>query len=280
MSRSSKLLILLVGLVALRPASIQHPAAIGGNKPCPLETRAVKSPNQPQPPAFNQTYTIINAFDHDPGAFTQGLVFHDGFLYEGTGLHGESGLRKVELETGRVLKAISLPARFFGEGITSAGDKIVQLTLNSNIGFVYDERFNLLKTFAYPTEGWGITYDGKRLIVSDGTSILYFWDLSTFEEIGRIQVFDMDGPVHRLNELEYIRGEVWANVWPTDRIARIDPYTGQVKGWIDLTGILNGEDFHSDVLNGIAYDPEEDRIFVTGKLWPKLFEIRLTALKQ
>jgi glutamine cyclotransferase len=224
------------------------------------------------------TYEIINVFPHDRGAFTQGLVFEEGLLYEGTGLRGASTLRKVELETGLVQQQYDLPEQYFGEGITVYGDKIVQLTWQSNIGFVYDkDEFSLLDTFNYPTEGWGLTYDGERLIMSDGTPTLHFLDPDTFKEIGQVQVHYEHGPVGRLNELEYVDGQVLANVWTTDLIARIEPQTGQVTAWIDLSGLLEPEDreLGVDVLNGIAYDAENDRLLVTGKWWPKLFEIVL-----
>jgi glutamine cyclotransferase len=224
------------------------------------------------------TYSVVNIYPHDPDAFTQGLVLEDGVLYEGTGLFGQSTLRRVELETGAVVQIRELSDQFFGEGITIYGDKIIQLTWQSNVGFVYDKTsFELLQEFNYSTEGWGITHDGTRLIMSDGTSTLHFLDPQTFEEISQLTVFDSDGPVTRLNELEYIKGEVYANVWQTDRIARIAPGTGGVVGWIDLEGLLGAQDYTEpvDVLNGIAYDADNDRLFVTGKLWPKLFEIEL-----
>jgi len=190
-------------------------------------------------------------------------------------------LRRVDLVSGDVLQIRKLPDQLWGEGITIFSEKIIQLTWQSGVGFVYDKNsFELLKEFHYPTEGWGITHDGKRLIMSDGTSTLRFLDPETFEEIGRIEVRDEDGPVTRLNELEYVRGEIYANVWQTDRIARIAPDTGEVMGWIELARILSPEDRTEpvDVLNGIAYDAENDRLFVTGKLWPKLFEIELIPL--
>ncbi len=223
------------------------------------------------------TYRIINTYPHDPNAFTQGLVFEDGFLYEGTGLHRRSTLRKVDMETGNILKINELPDQYFGEGITIYEDKIIQLTWQSHIGFVYDkESFELLKEFTYPTEGWGITHDGAQLIMSDGSATLYFLDPETFEEINQINVHTDQGVVTRLNELEYIKGEIYANIWQTDRIARISPQTGEVTGWILLEGLLEPEDYNrADVLNGIAYDEEKDRLFVTGKLWPTLFEIEL-----
>jgi len=208
------------------------------------------------------------------------LVFEDGVLYEGTGLNGRSTLRRVKLETGEVLQIHELPAQFFGEGVTVYGNDIIQLTWQSHVGFVYDrDSFELLQEFNYSTQGWGITHDGERLIMSDGTATLYFLDPETFEEIGRVGVYDNDGSVNRLNELEYVQGEIYANVWQTNCIARIDPQTGQVVGWIELKGLLTPEDRGEpvDVLNGIAYDAENARLFVTGKLWPKLFEIELIS---
>ncbi len=232
---------------------------------------------------YHYTYRVVNSFPHDPEAFTQGLVFEDGTLFEGTGLYRQSTLREVELETGVVLRSLSLDSQYFGEGITIYKDQVVQLTWRSNTGFLYDkDSFELLQTFSYSSEGWGITHDGIRLIVSDGTPTLYFWDPVTFEEIGRIEVHDQYGPVSRLNEFEYVRGEVFANVWYTDLIARINPHTGRVTGWIDLEGLLESEQgvASADILNGIAYDAQNDRLFVTGKRWPKLFEIELVARQE
>jgi glutamine cyclotransferase len=206
------------------------------------------------------------------------LVFEDGVLYEGTGLHGQSNLRRVKLETGEILQIYELPPQFFGEGVTIYGNKIIQLTWQSNIGFVYNKySFKLLQEFNYPDEGWGITHDGKHLIMSDGTETLHFLNPETFEEISQIEVSANNIPVTRINELEYIQGEIYANIWQTERIARIDPLTGQVIGWIDLKGILSLKDDSEtvDALNGIAYDAKNDRLFVTGKYWPKLFEIEL-----
>lgn len=226
------------------------------------------------------TYKVINTYPHDRTAFTEGLVYEEGFLYEGTGLRGHSTLRKVNLETGETIKSHSLEPQFFGEGITIYKERIIQLTYQTRVGFVYDkETFELLRVFNYPTEGWGITHDGRKLIMSDGTSTLYFLDPETFEEIGTIDVYDENGPVTMLNELEYVNGEIYANVWQTDHIARISPQTGKVTGWIELEGLLPPEDRNGvDVLNGIAYDAENDRLFVTGKFWPKLFEIELVKL--
>jgi glutamine cyclotransferase len=206
------------------------------------------------------------------------LIFEEGILYEGTGRLGESSLRKVELESGDVLQSLALPAQFFGEGITIFGNRLFQLTWKSKLGFVYDkDSFELQQMFTYPTEGWGLTHDGQHLIQSDGTANLYFLDPDTLQEIDRIEVYDNNGPVGLLNELEYIQGEIYANVWFADYIARIDPESGEVIGWIDLAGLLGPEDYDQpvNVLNGIAYDAENERLFVTGKLWPKLFEIEL-----
>ncbi|MBU2008839.1 MAG: glutaminyl-peptide cyclotransferase [Chloroflexi bacterium] len=228
------------------------------------------------------TYEIINTYPHDQKAFTQGLVFSGGALYEGTGLYGASTLRRVDLETGEVLQIRKLPEQLFGEGITIWRDRIIQLTWREGIGFVYDKNsFELLEQFTYSTEGWGITHDGNHLVMSDGTSTLYFLHPDNFKETGRIEVSDNFGPVTRLNELEYVRGEIYANVWLTNRIARLSPTTGKVIGWIEMDGLLGQEELREpvDVLNGIAYDAENDRLFVTGKLWPKVFEIKLVPLE-
>lgn len=226
------------------------------------------------------SYTIVNTYPHDRQAFTQGLVYADGVLYEGTGRYGQSTLRRVELETGTVLQQVALDAQYFGEGIALFNDTIFQLTWQSNIGFTYArDSFERLGEFTYPTEGWGLAHDGERLIMSDGSATLFFRDPATFAEIGQVQVTDAGSPVTRLNELEDIQGEVYANIWQTDRVARIDPQTGHVTAWVDLAGLLSPEDRQPpvDVLNGIAYDPATDRLFVTGKLWPKLFEIDLVT---
>jgi glutamine cyclotransferase len=251
-------------------------AAIVILQPSPTPSPAL-IPDPTPPPTY--TYRIVNTYPHDPEAFTQGLVLHDGAFYEGTGLWGESTLREVALESGTVLRSRPLDPQFFGEGITIFNDRIYQLTWQEQTGFVYDRAtFEPLQTFNYPTEGWGITHDGQRLIVSDGTSTIYFWDPETLQETGRITVRDHRGPVNRLNELEYVNGEIWANVWLTDLIARISPETGDVLGYIDLTGLLDKEALTQevDVLNGIAHDPATGRLFVTGKWWPTLFEIEVT----
>ena len=221
-------------------------------------------------------FQIVNTYPHDTEAFTQGLAYDGGFLYESTGLYGSSTLRKVELKTGLNLKSVALPSQYFGEGVAIVDDRIIQLTWRSNKGFVYDkETFTSLVEFRYSTEGWGLTYDGYRLIMSDGSSSLYFLDVKTFERVGQIKVQDVS-PVSNLNELEYIKGKVYANVFGENRIAVIDPQTGKVDAWIDLTGLPGPIRVDPDsVLNGIAYDSVYDRLFVTGKMWPELYEIKV-----
>jgi glutamine cyclotransferase len=226
------------------------------------------------------SYEIINIYPHDENAFTEGLLIDDGFLYESTGLYGNSSLRRIDLETGEILKLHSLPTQYFGEGVTIVGNKIVQLTWRSEKGFVYDkETFELLQDFSYSTEGWGITYDGSKLIMSDGTSTLHFLDPDTFHETGEINVTFNNSTVEDLNELEYVQGRIYANVWYEEKIAIINPQTGEVVAWINMSGIQNMErrDFE-DVLNGIAYDEQSERLFVTGKHWSHLYEIKLVPL--
>ena len=222
-------------------------------------------------------YQLVRSYPHDPLAFTQGLVFVDGVLYEGTGLNGRSGIRKVKLETGEALQVQPLETQYFGEGIAVIGNSIFQLTWQSGVGFVYDRTtFQRTRTFTYSGEGWGLTYDGARLIMSDGSATLRFINPRTLKVTGRLQVRDGGRPVPQLNELEFVKGEIFANVWQSDRIARISPKTGDVLGWIDLRGILSpAEATGVDVMNGIAYDAAGDRLFVTGKLWPKIFEIKI-----
>jgi len=227
------------------------------------------------------TYQIVETFPHDENAFTQGLVFENDLFYESTGRYGNSSVRKVNPPTGEIVKMYELPDQFFGEGLAVVDDHIIQLTWRSKVGFVYDkESFELKKEFSYQTEGWGITHDGNRLIMSDGSAKLFFLDAKTFEQIGTIEVFDRDTPVTRLNELEFINGEIYANVWGTESIVRINPQTGKVAGWISLQGLLDKENLAQpvDVLNGIAYDEINNRIFVTGKLWPKIFHITLVPI--
>lgn len=223
-------------------------------------------------------YQIVNTYPHDPKAYTQGLIYRDGFLFESTGLNGRSTLRKVKLETGAVIQQVSLDPQYFAEGLTDWGNRLIQLTWQSRVGFLYDlATFKLQGTFSYPGEGWGLTHDRTRLILSDGSESLRFLNPETLREVGRVVVTDGGVPVRDLNELEYVRDEVYANVWPTDRIARISTASGRVTAWVDLKGLLPG--VHQlqpeAVLNGIAYDAARDRLFVTGKLWPKLFEIKV-----
>lgn len=223
-------------------------------------------------------YRIVHTYPHDPQAYTQGLLYEDGNLYESTGLNGRSSLRMVDLKTGRVLQKADVPRQYFAEGLASWGSTLIQLTWQSHIAFVYDRfSFRLLHTFTYQGEGWGLTQDGKDLILSDGTATLRFYDPGTFREVRSIVVKDHGSQVTQLNELEYVHGEIYANVWHTDRIARISPASGRVLGWIDLSGLLTpGEVSDPEaVLNGIAWDSADDRLFVTGKLWPKLFEIKV-----
>jgi len=226
-------------------------------------------------------YQVVRSFPHDPAAFTQGLIVRDGVFYESTGLSGRSGIRKVKLETGEVMQSKPLAPEYFGEGITDWHGQIVQITWQSQAGFVYDmQTFEPTKRWTYTGEGWGLTHDDARIIMSDGTAQLRFIDPATLKETGRITVRDANGPIEHLNELEYVKGEVFANVWLTDRIVRISPKDGRVTGWIDLAGLLSPAERTEverggGVLNGIAYDAATDRLFVTGKLWPRVFEIRL-----
>lgn len=233
-------------------------------------------PSPKHPPEY--TFEIVQTFPHDPEAFTQGLVYHAGFLYEGTGLEGRSSLRKVRLETGEVIQKVDLDPHYFGEGIAIVQNKIVQLTWKSQIGFVYDlATFQRLHDFSYSGEGWGLAANGADLYMSDGTSDIRILDSSSFREKRRIHVHDGAKPIEQLNELEFVEGQLFANIWQTDHIARISPQTGDVVGWIDLSGLLSPMYKVSSgaVLNGIAYDSAKKRLFVTGKLWPRLFEIRL-----
>ncbi len=249
--------------------------------PVPSLQPPTTNPQSPTPsprPPTAYGYEIINVYPHDPNAFTQGLHYEDGYFYEGTGLWGQSNIRQVDAETGDVLQQVDLPEQYFGEGIVVWQDKIIQITWRSQVAFVYDkENFGQIGEFNYQTEGWGITHDGEHLIMSDGSHIITFRDPDSFEAIGQIETLDRGMPIDKLNELEYINGEIWANVWLTDQIVRISPETGEVVGWIDLAGIYPDDDPANpdDVLNGIAYDQETDRLFVTGKLWNALYEIRL-----
>jgi glutamine cyclotransferase len=255
-----------------------------------LKVIAYKSGKQPQIiPRFLVTYSdtkplrngykVVRSYPHDKDAYTQGLVYEDGVFYEGTGQPGSSSLRKVDPATGKVLFQVNLEPPLFGEGITIFGDRIFQLTWQNKVGFVYNKStMKEINKVYYQTEGWGLTTAGNKLVMSDGTNILYFMDTEQFSVISKIEVYDNEKKLDKLNELEYINGEIWANIWYSDLIARIDPLSGKVIAYIDLTGILNDPDTDTkvNVLNGIAYDKFAKRIFVTGKNWPKLFEIKIT----
>jgi glutamine cyclotransferase len=235
-----------------------------------------KTPGNQAVPIYG--YEVVHVWPHDPDAFTQGVVFHDGKLLESTGEVGRSSLRRVELETGKVLQKVDVPEPYFAEGITLLKGKIYQLTWQHQLGFIYDAwTFEKIGQFNYQGEGWGLTNDGQSLILSDGTNRLRFLDPDNFQVRKTIAVLDGSTPVVEINELEYVQGEIYANIWHADRIARIDPQTGRIAGWIDLTGLLSRGEVQDEeaVLNGIAYDETNGRLFVTGKLWPKLFEIRL-----
>lgn len=222
-------------------------------------------------------YRVVKSYPHDAQAYTQGLIYRGGFLYESTGQHGQSTLRKVKLETGEVVQQRRIDAAHFAEGLAEWKGRLFQLTWQSNVAFVYDlATFAPVKTLKYPGEGWGLTAGPDSMILSDGTADLRFLDPATFKEIRRVTVRDGGTPIDQLNELEFVRGEVWANVWHSDRIARIDPRTGRVTGWIDLSGLMSMYRLDAEsVLNGIAYDAATQRLFVTGKMWPKLFEIQV-----
>lgn len=274
---------ILFSLTGCGPGSSSTPGNPGGTnisatQPTPAATAPSAATNAAADAFPIYTYEVVNTWPHDRGAFTQGLVFLNGVLWESTGLNGQSSLRKVDLTTGNVLKQATVPAQYFAEGLAILDGRMFQLTWQNEKCFVYDlESFQLEKEFTYPGEGWGLTTDGHWLIMSDGTAQIRFLDPATFEEKRRITVVAHGQLVDRLNELEYIKGEIYANIWGTDYIVRIDPVTGKVVGVIDFTGLLPDpdRDANTDVLNGIAYDAAGDRLFVTGKRWPKLFEVRL-----
>lgn len=230
-------------------------------------------------PVRVDSYQIVHTYPHDPKAFTQGLIYLDGHLYESTGENGRSSIRMEELTTGQVLQKYDLPDEYFGEGLTDWGSDLLQLTWKAQKGFIYDRfSFSARGTFAYEGEGWGLTHDDTELVLSDGTAYLRLLDPKTFRVKRKLKVVDEDGkPVEKLNELEFVKGEIYANIWHSTKIARISPRTGKVLGWIELNGIIDPRELSDPeaVLNGIAYDKAGDRLFVTGKLWPKLFEIKV-----
>jgi glutaminyl-peptide cyclotransferase len=262
MNRTVSRLVVLFVLVTLRPFLL-------------AQTSHQASAHRPQ----EYTFAIVAAYPHDTAAFTQGLAYRDGFLYEGTGREGHSSLRKVHLETGEIVQQVNLAPDLFGEGITLLNDKVIQLTWKSGIGFVYDlNSFRLLRRFSYSGEGWGLATNGRELFLSDGTPDIRVLDGETLQEKRRLKVHDGMTPVDQLNELEFVQGQIFANIWHSNRVARISPQSGEVVGWIDLTGLLNPT-YRLDpeaVLNGIAYDTVRKRLFVTGKLWPRVFEITLS----
>lgn len=271
--KSNRLLIIVIAALAVLAAIF-------------VVTRLNSKPQEPvqateSKPAQAQrvSYEIVASHPHDPGAFLQGLVWHAGGFYESTGQYGASSLRRVEFPSGKVTKQVKLNSNLFGEGLALAGERLVQLTWTTKRGFVYDrETFNVIKEFTYQNEGWGLTYDGKDLIMSDGSDRLTYLDAETYQPKRVLKVTRDGRPVQQLNELEFIEGEVWANVWHQDVILRIDPATGQVTKFLDLRGIINREKLGGNpeaVLNGIAYDADARRIFVSGKLWPLIFEIRV-----
>lgn len=269
------------GVTGTEAISITAPATtVAAPVRTPVVVSVVEAARPPLGPIPIYGYEVVEVYPHDPQAYTQGLHYLDGTLYEGTGLRGQSSLRRVDLATGEVLQQVDLEQAHFGEGIVVLDDRIIQLTWQSNVAFVYDrESFERIGEFTYPTEGWGLTTDGVDLWMSDGSSQLYRRDPATFAELGRVTVTANGDRVILLNELEYIAGAIWANVYQTDRIVIVDPKTGNVVGMVDLSGLLATVPVAGpvDVLNGIAYDVAGDRLFVTGKWWPALFEIRLVA---
>ncbi len=276
------ILLYLAGCGPSSPSAPGNPGStnISAVQPPPAATAPSAATNAAVDAFPAYTYEVVNTWPHDPGAFTQGLVFLNGVLWESTGLNGQSSLRKVDLTTGNVLKQVTVPEQYFAEGLAILDGRMFQLTWQNEKCFVYDlESFQLEKEFTYPGEGWGLTTDGHWLIMSDGTAQIRFLDPASFEEKRRITVLAHGQLVNRLNELEYIKGEIYANIWGTDYVVRIDPVTGKVVGVIDFTGLLpeQDRDANTDVLNGIAYDAVGDRLFVTGKRWPKLFEVRLKS---
>ena len=261
-------------LIMLFGPACRNGEPLSGAAQVESEAQQIKAPVR----VVTYNYEVVKIYPHDSLAFTQGLLFHDGFLYESTGLNGQSSLRKVDLATGEVRQRVEVPATYFAEGLTLFNRRLYQLTWQSRLGFVYDlDSFQLQRNFNYRGEGWGLTNDGNQLVMSDGTNRLRFLDPETLDVKREVDVLDVDRPINLLNELEYVKGDLWSNIWQSDRLVRINMQSGAVTGWVNLAGLLSAEDRlrGTDVLNGIAYDERGDRLFVTGKLWPKLFEIRL-----
>ena len=296
--KQSKLIIIaiLVAIVILTSSILvllnnQIPANDGSTNSTATPTLTVNPTMAITPSPTNMekvtqySYSIVNTYPHNTNAFTEGLVYSDDYLYESTGLLEDSSgnilspssLRQVDLTTGNIVTQTTLPDQYFGEGMTIVNNTIIQLTWQTNIGFIYNKNtFDQIGNFTYPTEGWGLTYNGSQLIMSDGTNNLYFLNATTFQRVGQVQVHDGAAPVVNINELEYVNGDVYANIWLTNKIAIINPQTGQVKAWIDLTGLPGPANPNPDsVLNGIAYDQQNNRLFVTGKEWPNLYQIKL-----
>ncbi|HXU35839.1 MAG TPA: glutaminyl-peptide cyclotransferase [Blastocatellia bacterium] len=277
-SKRSRASIVALGLIAVAGAVFLIVILLRQGTPTQPNTTSNSNQSTSVARAQQVSYEVVSSYPHDPTSFTQGLLWHDGSLYEGTGLEGQSKLRRLEFPSGKVLKEISLSTEYFGEGLALVNNRLIQLTWKSHRGFVYDlDSFKQLQEFAYDTEGWGLTYDGSNLILSDGSSNLFYLDPQTFKPIRNLAVTMNGQPLTEINELEFIEGEIWANVWQTDKIVRIDPSTGRVTSFLNLKGILAPSDRtgREDVLNGIAYDAEKKRIFITGKLWPRIFEIRV-----
>ncbi len=263
------------------PTPTQTPFPTASPTQSPNLTPTLSPTQTPSNSPTLYTYNIVQTYPHDTNAFTEGLVFDSGYLYESTG--ESSSLRRVDLTSGNELKEVNLPAEYFGEGLTVINDTLIQLTWQNHVGFIYDKAtLSLIGNFSYSTEGWGLTYDGIRLIMSDGTSNLYFLDPTTFQGIGQVSVHDGNTSVADINELEYVNGDVYANIWMQQKIAIINPQNGQVKGWIDLSGLYqtnNPSNIPDNVLNGIAYDAQTNRLFITGKDWPNLYQITMTPKK-
>ncbi|HEY9155718.1 MAG TPA: glutaminyl-peptide cyclotransferase [Opitutaceae bacterium] len=269
--------LMLIGSMAIAAEPTPVPLATPASVPLPTATPSPAA-SSPAATAVHETYEIVHVYPHDTTAFTEGLLVAHGHFFESTGLNGESTLREVDITTGRVLRRVSLKSEYFGEGLAVLGDRAYQLTWKNNVGFVYSlDTFQVVDQFFFVGEGWGLTSDGETLIMSDGTSHLRVLDSKTLQTARTIDVTYEGQPLTNINELEYIHGQIFANIWQTNAVVRIDPATGKVIGIIDFSGLLKPTDYgpNTDVLNGIAYDAERDRLFITGKKWPKIFEVRL-----